>query len=90
MNCWCAPTATVATGGLTAMLSKVTGGGGSAVTASNAVPLVVPDVAVMVTPPADTPVARPCVPDAFEIVATDESEDAHVTAAVMSCELRSE
>ena len=79
-----------APGGATEMLTNVTGGGGTGVTDSSAVPLVVPLVAVMVTPPVATPVARPRVAAAFEIVATDESDDAHVTDAVRSWVLRSE
>ena len=76
--------------GATEMLTSVAGGGGSGVTVSSAVPLVVPDVAVMVTPPVATPVARPRVAAEFEIAATDESDDAHVTDAVRSCVVRSE
>ena len=45
-------------------------------------PEMLPDVAWIVVDPRLTAVARPWVPTALEIVATEVAEDAHVTAAV--------
>ena len=56
------------------------------VTAREAVPVMVPDVAVMVTgPPAATPVAKP----APLIEAVPIAEELHVTVPVMFCVLLS-
>ena len=50
------------------------------------VELVMPErVADTVVAPTSTPVARPWLPAAFEIVATDSSEEAQVTSIVRSC-----
>src|SRR5438128_2172096 len=62
----------------------------AAVTVSVAVPLTAPCVAVMVLEPAAVPVARPCEPAAFEMLATAPFDEPQVTLAVRFCVLVSE
>jgi len=50
------------------------------------VPVIRPEVAVMVTgPPTRTPVARPFERPAFEMLAVPEALEVHVTVLVRSC-----
>ena len=65
MNCWVVPFAIDGLVGVTAIDTRV-----AAVTVRVVVPLLPPEVAVIVALPWPTPDARPSVPDAFEIVAT--------------------
>ena len=75
------PAATVPALGLTVIEVRTAG-----VTVSDAVPLMVPDAAVIVTgPPAATPVAKP----ALLIEAVPIADDVHVTVPVMFCVLLS-
>ena len=81
VNAKVCPAATVPALGLTVIEVRTAG-----VTVSDAVPVMAPDVAVMVTgPPAATPVAKP----ALVIEAVPVAEDVHVTLPVMFCVLLS-
>lgn len=79
------PAATVAESGLTEMAVSV-----AAVTVSEAVPLIAPDVAVTVTAPAVTPVATPAEAAAFDSVATAGSLDAQTASVVTSDDVPSD
>ena len=78
VNCWVSPAATEAVAGETVMPTKTAG-----VTTRAAVPDRVAEgsLAVMVTAPVDTPVAKPWEPEALEMVAEDEDDD-QVTESV--------
>jgi hypothetical protein len=60
------------------------------VTVSVAVPVTLPDVAVIVVEPAATDAAKPLDPTALLIVAAPAIDELHVTAAVKSCVVLSE
>ena len=98
VNCSVAPAATVATGGVTAMATRVAGRvgpppvGNAGVTVSAAVPdTSAPGaVAVMVATPVPAPVARPCEPAAFDTVAVLDDDVDHVTVSVRFFVVRSE
>lgn len=79
INCCVVPFALIGSVGVTAIDTSV-----AAVTVKFVVPLIVPDVAVMVTEPVSAAVAIPLVPDALLIVATALFVDDHVTAEVIS------
>ncbi len=79
-NCWVSPLGTEGFAGVTAIEER------DAVVAVSAVDPVTPNrVAEIVVFPAVTMLASPCVPPAFEMVATEELDEAHVTELVMSC-----
>ena len=59
------------------------------VTFSVVVPTMEPEVAVICTVPAATPVAKPCEPWMLLIVAIEVLSDAQVTLAVRTCVLLS-
>jgi len=64
--------------------------GRQGVTVSPVDPLIVLSVAVMVTIPAATGVARPSLPEALLTVAMFISLEVHVTSVVMFCVVASE
>ncbi len=80
VNCSVSPLGTLGFTGETAIDCKT-----AALTVST-VELVTPlSVALIVEVPIITPVAKPCDPDAFEIVATEGVAEAHVTWLVRFC-----
>jgi hypothetical protein len=81
VNCWVAAFAIVGFAGVTAMETRAAG-----VTFSVAVPLMIPDAAVIVEEPTPAPVARPPV----VIVANEVTEEVQVTLLVRFCVLLSE
>src|SRR5580658_8768120 len=85
MNCSVWPTPRDATGGVTATATSTAG-----VTVRAAVPGMPDEVAVMVTAPVATPVARPWEPDALETVAVPFADDDQVTLSVRFCVVRLE
>jgi len=74
--CWVPPMSIVAVAGVTAMLVRV----GAAVTFRTAVPVIVPELAVIMDVPAATPVASP---PGLLIVAVPGVPEVHVTREVM-------
>ena len=80
MNCWLAPRDTKGSDGVSAIETKVAG-----VTVNVAVPVAVPEVALIAVVPAATPLARP--PPV--IVAMFVAEELQVAEAVRFCVLPS-
>ena len=82
LNCWFEPSAMLGFVGPTEMVESV-----AAVTVSVVDPLIVDcgSVAVIVVVPCATEVARPSLPDEFEMVAVLVVDEVHVTDVVRSC-----
>jgi hypothetical protein len=74
VNCSVSPAGKLVLAGVTAIDWST-----AAVTVSTVESVIPPSVAEIVDVPPATPVAMPCEPDAFEIVATDVVADAQVT-----------
>jgi hypothetical protein len=85
VNCCFVPRAMLGLVGVTAMDTRMAG-----VTVSVVVPLILPDVAVIVADPVATEVASPLDPSALLTVATLVSEELQITDAVTSCLVLSE
>jgi hypothetical protein len=74
VNCWVSPAGTLGLAGVTAIDSKT-----AALTVSTVEPVMPSSVALMVDVPCATAVARPCEPEALEMVATEVVAEAQVT-----------
>lgn len=85
VNCWVVPFAIDGLVGVTAIETKV-----AFVTTKLAAPDTESNVAVIVVEPEDTPVARPLLPGALEIVALPVFDEDQITEFVRSCVLESE
>jgi len=83
--CWMVPCAIWASGGETAIETRV-----AFVTVNPVFPDTLPIAAVMVVLPADTPVARPLLPAVLEMVAMLAFDEDQVTELVMFWVLASE
>jgi len=80
INCCFVPRAILGLAGVTAMDTSV-----AVVTVNVVLPVIAPNVAVMVVMPADNEVASPLEPAALLIVAIAGAEDVQVTDDVRSC-----
>jgi len=78
VNCWLVPKTIDEVAGVTVIDCN------DGLTVSRVEPLILPLTALIVLVPAANAVARPCVPAALLIVATDADAELHVTDGVRS------